>query len=309
MWTPADIPSQSGRVAVITGANAGLGFEVARLLAHAGAHIVMAVRDQAKASEAKARILNEAPHAAITAYELDLAAQASVLSGAQAITTDHRRIDLLVNNAGVMGLPHQRTVDGFEMQLAVNHLGHFVLTRHLLASIAAASGRVVSVTSMARLAGRHLHPVNPHLRDSYGPWRAYGQSKLACLVFAAELHRRLDAAAAPVASLAAHPGLSHTGLQQRSVEESSGGWTQRFWDTAARRVGMPIISAALPVARAATDPQATGGQLYGPRFVTFGAAVRRPVVRPSARSGRRLWGISERETGVTFDVRSILAER
>lgn len=307
MWTTADIPSQQQRVAVVTGANTGLGFEVASALAVAGATVVMAVRDTDRARDARERITSAYPDAAIDVQALDLASLASVRAGADAIMRQHRQIDLLVNNAGVMGIPEQATVDGFEMQLAVNHFGHFVLTRRLLPSLLdAPSGRVVSVTSFARFIARVVDASNPHLNGRYGPWRAYGQAKYANVLFAVELHRRLVAAGASVASLVAHPGLSHTGLQERSVAETGGGVTQRFWQAAARRIGSPQASAARSVLRAATDLRAKGGQLYGPRWFTFGAAVRRPLVRPMRRAAETLWEVSERETGELFEVPTLI---
>src|SRR5215207_283612 len=202
-WTAARIPDQSGAVAVVTGANGGLGLEVARELARKGGLVVMAARDQAKAEAAVASIRDEVPGAS-----LDLASQASVREAAKRVLAGHGRIDILVNNAGLMGIPERRTEDGFEMQLAVNHLGHFTLTALLLPALLASDGaRVVSVTSTGRHAGRPLDPANPHLAGSYAPWRAYGQSKLANLHFALELDRRFRAAGTPGQEHRRPPGL------------------------------------------------------------------------------------------------------
>lgn len=308
MWTAEDIPDQQGRVAVVTGANGGLGFEVARALAHNGAAVVMAARNRDKLRNAQSAITAEVPDAGLEPRELDLASLDSVRACADAIAADHDRIDVLVNNAGVMGIPEQATADGFEMQLGVNHLGHFVLTRRLLpALLAATAARVVSVTSFGRFLGR-IRPENPHLRGKYQPWLAYGQAKLANLLFAVELQRRLAAAGAFVQSLVVHPGLSHTELQVRSVQETGGGFSQRFWEAAARRTGMPPERAALSLLRAATDPIARGGEMYGPRWMTFGPPVRRPVIGRSRRTGEDLWLVSERETGEPFDVAAIVGE-
>lgn len=307
VWTAADIPDQRGRVAVVTGANGGLGREVARALARRGATVVMAARDQEKARDARRAITAEVPAAALEVRTLDLSSLESVRACAEAIAADHERIDVLVNNAGVMGVPQQATADGFELQLGVNHLGHFVLTRRLLpALLAAPAARVVSVTSFARFVGRPVRPENPHLRGAYDPWLAYSQSKLANLLFAVELQRRLAAVGAPVASLAAHPGLSHTGLQARSVQDSGGGRSQRFWHAMSGAVGMSPERGALSLLRAATDPTARGGALYGPRWVTFGPPVRRPVLPRPGRPGQSLWAVSERETGERFDVGDII---
>lgn len=227
--TTADIPDQSRRVAVVTGANGGLGLEVARELAYKGGQVVMAARDQAKTQKAVASIRAELPHASLELQPLDLASLASVRQAAARILAGHPSIDVLVNNAGVMGIPERRTEDGFELQLGVNHLGHFALTAQLLpALLQGTDARVVSVTSTGRHAGRALDPDNPHLRGRYDPWRAYGQSKLANLHFALELDRRFRAAGVPARSIVVHPGFSNTDLQARSVRESGGGRSQRF---------------------------------------------------------------------------------
>jgi NAD(P)-dependent dehydrogenase (short-subunit alcohol dehydrogenase family) len=303
-WTTADIPDLRGRVAVVTGANSGLGLETARALAGHGAHVVMAVRDHAKAERARQAIEVTAPGARLELRALDLASLDSVRACAQAVLAAHPGVDLLVANAGVMGIPEQATADGFEMQFGVNHLGHFVLTHRLLPGLLRAPGaRVVSVTSFARLAGRPVDPGNPHLRGAYDPWRAYNRSKRANADFALELQRRLEAAGAPVESLLAHPGLAHTDLQARGVRETQGGASQRFFHTLASTVGMTAERGALPVLRAATDPNARGGELYAPRWGTFGPAVRRRLLRrPGSAAGRALWTVSEREVGEPFDV-------
>jgi NAD(P)-dependent dehydrogenase (short-subunit alcohol dehydrogenase family) len=304
-WTAAKIPDQSGAVAVVTGANGGLGLEVARELARRGGHVVMAARDQAKAEAAVASIRDQVPGASLELQPLDLASQASVREAAKRILAGHGRIDILVNNAGLMGISERRTEDGFEMQLAVNHLGHFTLTALLLAALLASPGaRVVSVTSTGRHAGRPLDPANPHLVGDYEPWRAYGQSKLANAHFALELDRRFRAAGAPARSIVVHPGFANTDLQARSVRETGGGRSQRFFHAAVRRFGMTPAQGALPLLRAATDPGAVGGALYTPRWINWGPPVRRPLLRRTRNLDdmTTLWQVSERETGITFDV-------
>jgi NAD(P)-dependent dehydrogenase (short-subunit alcohol dehydrogenase family) len=304
-WTAARIPDQSGAVAVVTGANGGLGLEVARELARRGGHVVMAARDQAKAEAAVASIRDQVPGASLELQPLDLASQASVREAAKRILAGHGRTDILVNNAGLMGIPERRTEDGFEMQLAVNHLGHFTLTALLLPALLASPGaRVVSVTSTGRHAGRPLDPANPHLAGDYEPWRAYGQSKLANVHFALELDRRFRAAGAPARSIVVHPGFANTDLQARSVRETGGGRSQRFFHAAVRRFGMTPAQGALPLLRAATDPEAVGGALYTPRWVNWGPPVRRPLLRRTRNRDAMatLWQVSERETGITFDV-------
>lgn len=310
-WTQDDIPDQRGRVAVVTGANGGLGLETTRALARKGAHVVMAAHNQDKAKEARRTIEADVADADLEIRELDLASLDSVRACADGILAAHGRIDLLINNAGVMGIPERTTVDGFEMQLGVNHLGHFVLTRRLLpALLKAPAGRVVSVTSYGRVAGRPIDPDNPHLHGRYDPWRAYGQAKLANLHFALELQRRLEASGATIDSLAAHPGLSRTDLQARSVRETGGGFSQRIWHVLARTTGMPADRGVRSLLRAATDPGARGGALYGPRWVTFGPPVRRRLFGPSLDrdAARTLWDVSERETGERFDVAEVVGE-
>lgn len=301
-WTTADIPSLDGRVAVVTGANGGLGLETARALAAAGAHVVVAARDQAKAAEAVRDIGQSAPGASLEVVELDLGSLASVAAAAETIAAQHPAVDMLVNNAGVMGIPERRTVDGFEMQFGVDHLGHFALTAHLLPALSAApAARVVTVTSTAHHMGRRLDPENPHLQGRrYGPWKAYGQAKLANFHFGLGLQQRFAAAGLRAQSLIAHPGLSHTNLQVVSATEEGGFWS-RFFQRAAARTGMSAAEGALPQLRAITDPNANGGEFYGPRFVNQGPPVRRPVLRPVGRAIEILWEVSERETGIKLD--------
>jgi NAD(P)-dependent dehydrogenase (short-subunit alcohol dehydrogenase family) len=299
-WTTADIPRLDGRVAVVTGANGGLGLETARALAAAGAHVVMAARDKAKALTAEEEVRRTAPAASLELVEVDLASLGSVKAAAASIAEHHQAVDILVNNAGVMGIPQRRTADGFEMQLGVDHLGHWALTAQLLPSLLAApAARVVTVTSTAHHMGRALDPRNPHMEGRYGPWKAYGQAKLANFHFGLGLQQRFAAAAVRAQSLIAHPGLSRTELQVVSANEQGGPWS-RFFRWSAARTGMSPAQGALPQLRAATDPAARGGEFYGPRYVNFGPPVRRPVLR---RTGLRkaievLWEVSERETGI-----------
>jgi NAD(P)-dependent dehydrogenase (short-subunit alcohol dehydrogenase family) len=302
-WTSDDIPDLSGRIALVTGANGGLGLECAKALAAKGAHVIMAARNQDKAGAALAEIRRNLPGASLELVPLDLASLDSVRTAAKQVLSAHHRLDILLNNAGVMALPERRTQDGFEMQLAVNHLGHFALTAHLLdAILQAPAARVVSVTSYAHHMGRALDPANPHLEGRYRPWRAYGQAKLANLHFAIGLQQRFEKAGVKAASLAAHPGHAKTELQATSVSES-GGWSQRFFHFLVTRTGMSPARGARPQLRAATDPRARGGELYAPRFLTNGPAVRRPVLRPGMRKAiDRLWEVSERETGTTLTV-------
>ena len=300
-WTVAEIPDQSGRVAVVTGANGGLGLETARALAGAGAHVVMASRNQEKAARAEADVRQGLPDASLEVVPLDLGSLVSVRAAGEQIAAAHGTVDLLVNNAGVMGIPERRTVDGFEMQFGVDHLGHFALTALLMPSLLRApAARVVTVTSTAHHMGRTVDPENPNLEGRYGPWRAYGQAKLANFHFGLGLHRKLAAAGAPVASLVAHPGLSNTELQIVSVEETDGGLSQRFFRMLAARGGMSPTRGALSQLRAAADPGAESGEFYGPLWVNSGPPVRKPILRRLGmdRAIARLWEVSERETGL-----------
>lgn len=309
-WTATDIPDQTGRTAVVTGANGGLGFVTARDLALKGAYVVMAVRNQEKAAAAVEEILAAAPDAALELVALDLASQASVKEAAERISAAHDRIDLLVNNAGVMAIAEARTADGYEMQFGVDHLGHWTLTSLLLPALLRTPGsRVVTVTSTAHLMGHAVDVGNPHLEGRYGPWRAYGQAKLANYHFGLGLQRELERAGAGTASLIAHPGLSDTGLQAVSVQGSGGGASQRFFHVMAQRTGMSPDDGALPQLRAATDPAAKGGEFYGPMFVTTGAPVRKRVIRRLGmdQAVAKLWEVSERETGVALDPRAAAA--
>ncbi len=301
-WNINDIPDLTGKTAVVTGANGGLGFETAKQLAGAGAQVVMAARNQEKAASAFEMIEAAYPEASLEIVELDLGSLASIEKAAKSIATTHPVVDILVNNAGLMALPERRTEDGFEMQFGVNHLGHWALTSHLMPSLlAAAAARVVNVTSMAHHTLSQLDPDNPHLEGEYDPWRAYGQSKLANYHFTLGLQRAFDEAGISAMSLMAHPGLTNSDLQSRTVREGGPGGT---WESIAGRVGMSVPDGALPQLRAATDPAASGGEMYGPRFMMAGAPVRRPVLRKIGldQAIADLWQVSERETGLRIDV-------
>lgn len=300
-WNESHIPDQTGRVALVTGGNGGLGFETTRALAAKGARVILAARNQGKAERARAQISRSNPDADLDMRELDLASLDSVEAFATSVLDDYDRLDLLFNNAGVMGIPERKTEDGFEMQFGTNHLGHYALTARLLPLLVDTPGsRVVAITSTARHFGRPVDPDNPHLDGRYDPWRAYGQSKLANLHFAVGLNRRLEAEGAPTASLVAHPGLSNTDLQVKMAREGGGHSSDRMADV----FGMSPADGALPQLRAATDPDASGGQLYAPRWAQFGAPVRRPLLprSTSTKAIETLFAVSEAETGLTIDV-------
>ena len=305
-WTTNDIPDLSGRTAVITGANSGLGLESAKALAAAGAAVVMAGRNMEKLTDAAGQVAAHAPGASVETVELDLSSQSSVKAAAAKIAADHPTVDILVNNAGVMALPERETVDGYEMQFGTNHLGHWTFTAGLLPTVLAAdAGRVVTVTSIARMAGAVLDPANPQLRGEYEPWRAYGQSKLANHHFALGLNRALEAAGASAISVSAHPGLSATNLQHATVAESDGEIGTEWVERAANE-GMTAERGALSQIRAATDPTVQGGETYGPEGMFNGDPVREAEApgddaELDAAIGD-LWAVSEAETGVSLGV-------
>jgi NAD(P)-dependent dehydrogenase (short-subunit alcohol dehydrogenase family) len=309
-WTEADIPDLSGRVAVVTGGNGGLGLATVKGLAGAKAHVVMAARNQEKAAGALAEVNDVVPNANVEVVELDLGDLASVQRGADEISEAPGSVDILVNNAGLMALPRQQTADGFEMQFGVNHLGHWAFTAHLLpALLRADSARVVTVTSTGHHMAWAVDPENPHLEGNYKPWRAYYRSKLANYYFALGLDAQFRDAGVATASLAAHPGLTDSDLQTTTVDAGQGGRLGNWSRAAAHRMGMSERDGARPQLRAATDPQAHGGELYGPRYGGSGPAVKRPVLRPGReKSIASLWQMSERETGIALDVAAAQAD-
>ncbi|MGV0654546.1 SDR family NAD(P)-dependent oxidoreductase [Mycolicibacterium thermoresistibile] len=301
-WTARDVPDQTGRTAVITGANTGLGFETAKVLAEKGAHVVLAVRDPDKGRRAADRITAATPHADVTVRQLDLTSLDNIRRAADDLRAGYPRIDLLINNAGVMYPPRQTTRDGFELQFGTNHLGHFALTGQLLDNMLPVDGsRVVTVASIAHRNMADIHFDDLQWERGYHRVAAYGQSKLANLMFAYELQRRLSAKNAPTISVAAHPGVSNTELTR--------------YIPGARLPGVSLLAGlltnspavgALATLRAATDPEVKGGQYYGPDG--FQEIRGHPVlVGSSAKSRdediqRRLWTVSEELTGVTFPV-------
>ncbi len=211
-WTEASIPDQSGRVALITGANSGIGLQAARALAERGAHVVLACRTRPKAVVARDEVLVAAPDATVSLVDLDLTSLEAVRAAGHEVLAQFDRLDLLINNAGVMATPYERTTNGYELQLATNHLGHAALTAHLLPLLLATDGsRVVGVSSLAHRIGKIAFD-DLQSEHGYQPWRAYGQSKLANLLFTFELQRRLVRAGAGTIAVAAHPGISDTNL-------------------------------------------------------------------------------------------------
>lgn len=296
-WTAADIPDQSGRLALITGASSGLGLESARALVARGATVILGCRSRARAERARQELLGAvADGGAVDLLDLDLADLASVLAAAQQLAERYGRLDLLINNAGVMGLPRALTRDGFELQFGINHLGHFALTQALMPLLRGRpDARVVTVTSGAQYFGR-IDYDDLQGERRYDRWKAYGQSKLANVMFARELQRRLDAEDAGVRSLAAHPGVARTNLQPASVA-ASGSWIEPL----AYRLMAPLFQSAamgaLPQLYAATAPQAQPAGHYAPG--EFGGMRGWPAearVAPAALDPvqcERLWQVSE----------------
>ncbi|ULN36150.1 SDR family NAD(P)-dependent oxidoreductase [Mycolicibacterium smegmatis] len=295
-WTTARIPDQTGRVAIVTGANTGLGLETAKALAAKGAHVVLAVRNLDKGKAAVDWIARSAPTADLELQQLDLGSLASVRAAADDLKGKFDRIDLLINNAGVMWPPRQTTEDGFELQFGTNHLGHFALTGLLLDRMLTVPGsRVVTVSSQGHRILAAIHFDDLQWERRYNRVAAYGQSKLANLLFTYELQRRLTGH--QTTALAAHPGASNTELARHLP-----GPLERLVTPLAQDAAL----GALPTLRAATDPGALGGQYFGPDGIGETRGYPK-VVASSAQSHdadlqRRLWAVSEELTGVTFPV-------
>lgn len=307
----ATVPDLSGKLAIVTGANSGLGFGLTRRLSAAGADVLMAIRNRTKGEAAIQEIRTRVPDAKLTIKDLDLSSLASVAALGEQLNSEGRPIDILINNAGVMTPPERdMTADGFELQFGSNHLGHFALTVHLLPLLRAANGaRVVSLSSLAARRGR-IHFDDLQFERSYAPMAAYGQSKLAVLMFARELDRRSREAGWGIMSNAAHPGLTKTNLQISgpSHGRQKPALMQRLY-TASWRFApffwQEIDEGMLPALYAAATPQAEGGAFYGPRgfYEAAGGGVTEAKVPARARNQadcQRLWEVSERLTGVSY---------
>jgi NAD(P)-dependent dehydrogenase (short-subunit alcohol dehydrogenase family) len=309
-WSEQDIPDLTGKVAVVTGASAGLGLECSRALAARGAHVVMATRDAAKTEAAADRIRDAVPDASLAHTELDLADLASVAKAAAELRDTTERIDILLCNAGLMATPERRTDDGFELQFGVNHLGHAAFVAQTLPRVTATEGsRIVIVSSHMHTIGRIDFDDLMFERRRYDRWLAYGQSKLANLLYMRELQRRLAKASAPTIAVAAHPGYARTELQAKGTSMEGG--PVAFLNLAAMQVGNRLLAqsparGALPLLFAATAKDVEGGKYYGPRG--FGGWR-----GPPGRSGRsreahsdetaaRLWEVTEQLVGVSHEL-------
>ena len=308
-WTIEDIPEQTGKLVVVTGANSGLGYQTAWALAGKGARVVLAVRDEEKGRAVAAAIQQAYPWAQLEVMALDLAELRSVRRFADTFRARYDTLALLINNAGVMALPYRRTLDGFEMQFGTNHLGHFALTGLLLPAILATPrARVVTVSS-----GAHTNGIvdfdNLDGSKGYKPWRAYAQSKLANLLFAYELQRRLAAAGATALSVGCHPGWAATNLQAAGPRMNGAQLRVRLITLANRALAQSAAMGALPILYAATAGRVNGCDYIGP--TRWGGMRGYPgKVRSSPRShdatlARRLWQVSEDLTGARYEVLAV----
>jgi NAD(P)-dependent dehydrogenase (short-subunit alcohol dehydrogenase family) len=301
-WTARDISSQTGRIAVVTGANSGLGKSIARELARAGASVTIAVRNTDKGEQAAADIRRDVASADLTVQRLDLADLASVRSFAESFGGDHDHLDVLVNNAGIMAPPRRLTADGFESQIGTNHLGHFALTGLLLPTLLAAPApRVVTMSSEAHWIGK-MRFDDLQFERGYNNWRAYGQSKLANLMFCFELARRATEADTALVSVAAHPGYAATNLQFAGPAH----WYERAFMTIGNKViAQSADMGALPALYAATVPDLPSGSFVGPDGLLGGRGYPHVVSAAAkaydAEAWTRLWELSEQLTGVTYE--------
>jgi NAD(P)-dependent dehydrogenase (short-subunit alcohol dehydrogenase family) len=299
-WTADRIPEQHGRVAIVTGANSGLGLVTACELARARANVVLACRNTVKGEAARKRILASAPGSQVEVVALDLGSLDSVRSFAERFKDEHAGIDLLINNAGVMAPPRRHTADGFELQFGTNHLGHFALTGLLIGLMKGRSdARVVTVSSGAHRLGRIAFNDLQGERK-YRRWGAYGQSKLANLLFAFELERRLRAAESSIRSMAAHPGYAATNLQFAAAPALD----RVVMSVANRLMAQSAEMGALPILYAATYPGLVGGVYIGPDgFLEQRGYPKQVTAKPTAGDedvARKLWEVSEELTGVHF---------
>jgi len=301
-WDVSYIPSQAGRVAIVTGANSGLGYETAKALSMAGATVLMACRNQEKGKKAKEQIERELDWSNISLLRLDLADLESVREFAQQVSDQEEKIDILVNNAGLMAIPYQLTMDGFEMQFGVNHLGHFALTGLLYPMLKSAeAARIVNVSSIAHRIGK-INFDDLQSRNAYNKWKAYGQSKLANLLFTHELNNRFQAKGENIMALAAHPGYAATELPFKGPEMEKKLWKNSIMNAGNILAGQPASRGALPSLYAATAQEAERGGFYGPGGLLgihgYPSEARAKNGLVNDRDSALLWKRSEELTGV-----------
>ena len=305
-WSAADAGDLTGRVVLVTGANSGIGYETTRVLADHGAHVIMACRNHEKAARARDKLESQLSRSSLELLDLDLADLASVRRAAARVLDQHARLDILVNNAGVMGAPFRQTADGFELQMATNHLGHFALTGLLLDRLVTTErSRIVTVSSHMHRVGR-IRPDDVATTKARNTWIVYSASKLANLLFVAELSRRLEAGGFRTMALAAHPGWTRSNLAGGGVALGKSRVRRRLGRMAGANFGQSAAGGALPVLCAATSSHVHNGQYVGPggAFGMFGPPR---VARPSRRArnpemAARLWEASEELTGVSYSV-------
>jgi NAD(P)-dependent dehydrogenase (short-subunit alcohol dehydrogenase family) len=306
-WTADEMPAMDGQTVVVTGANSGLGYAGTEAFADAGATVIMACRSAERGEQAADEIRRAVPDAALDVRVCDLAALDSVTSFAAGVRAAYDAVDVLCNNAGVMAIPRQETDDGFEMQLGVNHLGHFALTGRLLPALAAGDGesRVVTQSSGAHTAGE-IDFSDLQSERSYGKWSAYGRSKLANLLFGYELQRRLADAPLDVISVACHPGYADTELQFRGPRESGSTVKMAGMKVANALFGQSAERGALPMLYAATSDDVIGGEYVGPGGLLnmrgYPAFQQSNADSRDEADAKRLWELSEELTGVEYEL-------
>lgn len=295
-WNAENIPDQQGRTAIVTGASSGIGFEAARVLANKGAQVIIAVRSLKKGNAAADKIRHQSQNADVKVMELDLADLASVKIFAEAFKKAYARIDLLINNAGVMIPPYSKTTDGFELQFGTNHLGHFALTGSLMELLAGTrDSRVVNVASGAHNAGNLNFDDLQWETRSYSSWRAYGDSKIANLYFTYQLNKKLKENGLDTIAVAAHPGYTATELQRHV---SFIAFLNNFF-------AQDVTMGALPTLRAATEEGLKGGEYFGPDGLMemwgFPVQVQSNQLSKDEEIAKKLWDVSENLTGVRFE--------
>ncbi len=302
-WTSNDIQSLSGKTAIVTGANSGLGLITAKELAGKGCHVVMACRSIDKAETAAKEIKSAYPNASIEIIALDLSSMDSIKTFSDEIHQRFKAIDLLCNNAGVMDIPFRKTTENFEMQFGTNHLGHFALTGRLLDLIAHTEGaRIITTSSLMHIPGK-INFDDLHWSNGYSGWGAYFQSKLANLLFTYELERKLKTSGAKAISVASHPGYASTNLQLVSAQMESSSFQENLWKSMNACVAQSAEMGALPTLYAATNPYIQGGNFIGPRVLGWRGYPKK--VQSSKRSkdkavASKLWSVSEELTGVAY---------
>ncbi len=304
-WIADDMPHLTGKTIVVTGGNSGIGYEAALQFARKKARTILACRSLDKASAAAAQIIAANPGGVVEVMELDLSSLASIRNFAEAFHKSHQSLDVLVNNAGVMALPYRKTIDGFEMQFGTNHLGHFALTGLLLDTLCAASGaRVVNVSSGAHRMGR-IRFDDLQWERSYYKWFAYGQSKLANLLFTFELQRRADAASARLLAVGCHPGYAATNLQAAGPRMKGSSAMESLWGTMNGMFAQSAAMGALPTLYAATSPEVRRGDYIGPDGMAemwgHPTKVKASAAAKDAAVAARLWEVSEQMTKVQFN--------